>query len=80
LKHEQDKLRFEQSKKEDFDDLLSGKKRTEDKTLQELFKEYYAKIKKETETRDYVNGAKSSLNSFSSILEKKREEFRQKTA
>jgi len=79
LKHEQDKLRFEQSKKEDFDDLLSGKKRTEDKTLQELFKEYYAKIK-ETETRDYVNGAKSSLNSFSSILEKKREAYRQKTA
>jgi hypothetical protein len=63
----------------DFDDLLSGKKKKDDMNLQELFKDYYSKIKA-TESKDYVNSAKSSLNSFSSILEKKRQLFKSKSA
>ena len=45
-------------------------------TLQDLFKEYYNKAKT-VETKDYVNSAKKSLNSFSSILEKRRQKYQQ---
>lgn len=40
--------------------------------MQELFKDYYSKAKK-VETKEYINSAKSSLNSFSSLLEKRRQ-------
>jgi hypothetical protein len=50
--------------------LLSGKKTkaTDDMTLGELFKEFYGKAK-QVDTSKYVNSAKASLNSFSSVLE-----------
>jgi len=51
--------------------MLGGKKRKEDMNLQELFKTYYQKVK-EQDPKEYVNSAKSSLNSFSSLLEKRR--------
>lgn len=53
--------------------MLSGKqsKLKEDMSLQDLFKEYYTKVKT-VEAKEYVNSAKSSLNSFSSLLEKRR--------
>lgn len=51
--------------------MLGGKKRKEDMNLQELFKIYYQKVK-EQDPKEYVNSAKSSLNSFSSLLEKRR--------
>lgn len=41
-------------------------------SLQDLFKEYYTKVKT-VEAKEYVNSAKSSLNSFSSLLEKRRQ-------
>lgn len=67
-------------KEQDFEDLLSGKKHREsEKSLQDLFKEYYAKAKT-IDTKDYVNSAKTSLNSFSSILEKRRQRFAKKEA
>ena len=69
--HEQAKLKFDKQKQQDFDDLLSGKKRDSDKNLQDLFKEFYSKAKT-INAKEYVNTAKSSLNSFSSILEKRR--------
>jgi hypothetical protein len=40
--------------------------------LQDLFKEYYVKAKDISPT-EYVNSAKSSINSFSSKLEVKRQ-------
>jgi hypothetical protein len=40
--------------------------------LQELFKDFYSKAKT-VDTKEYVNSAKSSLNSFSSLLEKRRQ-------
>jgi hypothetical protein len=40
--------------------------------LQELFKTYYGKVK-EIDSKDYVNKAQGSINSFSSYLEKKRQ-------
>lgn len=52
--------------------MLSGKKSSDDKTLQELFKDFYGQVK-ENSTKTYVNSAKSSINSFSSKLEKKRQ-------
>lgn len=55
--------------------MLSGKKSNDDKNLQELFKEFYAKAK-EVNTKEYVNSAKTSINSFSSVLEKKRQQFK----
>jgi len=57
---------------QDFDDLLSGKKdREANKGLAEMFKDYYAKVKA-LDTQEYYNSAKSSLNSMSSRLERKR--------
>jgi len=41
-------------------------------TLGELFKNFYGKVK-EVDTTKYVNSAKSSLNSFSSKLEERRQ-------
>ena len=40
--------------------------------LQELFKEYYSKAKA-VDAKEYVNSAKTSINSFSSLLEKRRQ-------
>ena len=52
--------------------MVQGKKKnTDDMTLQDLFKEYYSKVKT-VDAKEYVNSAKSSLNSFSSLLEKRR--------
>jgi hypothetical protein len=52
--------------------MLSGKKKSrEEMSLQDLFKEFYSKAK-DTDPKAYVNSARSSLNSFSSLLEKKR--------
>ena len=78
-KYEKDKAEFQSRKQQDFEDLLSGetKKRKEDMNLQGLFKEYYSQIKT-VEAKDYVNSAKSSLNSFSSLLEKRRQKASQK--
>ncbi len=72
---EKEKIEFEKKKQEEFEDMLKGekstKKRTEDMNLQELFKTYYSKVK-EQDPKEYVNSAKSSLNSFSSLLERRR--------
>jgi hypothetical protein len=54
------------------------KKRTEDMSLQELFKTYYSKVK-EQDPNEYVNSAKSSLNSFSSLLERRRQKAASKS-
>lgn len=54
--------------------MLSGKatkKNRDDMNLQELFKEFYSKAKT-VEAKEYVNSAKSSLNSFSGLLERRR--------
>jgi hypothetical protein len=54
--------------------MLKGeapKKRKEEMNLQDLFKDYYTKVKT-TDTKEYMNSAKSSLNSFSGLLEKRR--------
>ena len=53
--------------------MLSGKttKKRDEMSLQDIFKEYYGKAKA-VDTKEYVNSAKSSLNSFSSLLEKRR--------
>jgi hypothetical protein len=55
-----------------------SKKKTEDMNIQELFKSYYSKVK-ESDPKEYVNSAKSSLNSFSSLLEKRRSKVSKKT-
>lgn len=53
---------------------MSGKKKSRDEmSLQDLFKDFYSKAK-EADPKAYVNSAKSSLNSFSSLLEKRRME------
>lgn len=69
---EANKAEFEKKKQQDFEDLLRGEKRRDEMSLQDLFKEYYQKAKT-VDTKDYVNSAKSSLNSFSSLLEKRRQ-------
>ena len=76
---EKDKADFEQKKQQDFEDLLSGKKikSKDEMSLQDLFKEYYSKVKS-SDPKEYVNSARSSLNSFSSLLEKKRQAAQQK--
>jgi hypothetical protein len=41
-KHEKDKEMYQAKKQQDFEDLLSGKKKsTDDMSLQDLFKEFY---------------------------------------
>lgn len=59
--------------------MLSGKKKKskDEMSLQDLFKEYYSKVKS-TDSKEFVNSAKTSLNSFSSLLEKKRQAAIQK--
>jgi hypothetical protein len=46
-RHAREKEEFEKRKQEEFEDMLKGesKKRKEDMTLQELFKDYYSKVK-----------------------------------
>jgi hypothetical protein len=51
--------------------LLSGKKKTDDMSLQEIFKVYYTKAK-QIDHKEYINSAKNSINSFSGLLEKRR--------
>ncbi len=69
---EEAKQEFDKKKKQDFDDLMSGKmKKDSEKSLQDIFKEYYSTAKT-INTKEYINSAKSSINSFSSTLEKKR--------
>jgi hypothetical protein len=77
-KIDQAKKMYDQSKEKDFEDLLSGKKQKEaEKSLGDVFKEYYSKAKT-INTQEYINSAKSSINSFSSILEKRRQAHHQK--
>lgn len=76
--HSEAKANFQKKKEQAFEDMLSGKKSTDDKTLQELFKDFYSQVK-ETSTKPYVNSAKSSINSFSSKLEKKRQQFKERS-
>jgi hypothetical protein len=72
-KYDTQKAEFERRKQQDFEDMLSGKQKSRDEmNLQDLFKEYYSKAKA-VDTKEYVNSAKSSLNSFSSLLEKRRQ-------
>jgi hypothetical protein len=61
--------------------LLSGKKTKsrDEMTLQDLFKDYYGKVKS-ADSKEFVNSAKTSLNSFSSMLEKKRQAAMQKAS
>jgi hypothetical protein len=53
---------------------LSGKapKKRDEMSLQDIFKEYYTKAKA-VDTHEYVNSAKTKLNSFSSLLEQRRQ-------
>lgn len=76
-KFQEDKASFEKQKQQEFEDLLSGKKKSKDEmNLQEIFKEFYGKAKEVSPT-EYVNSAKSSLNSFSSLLERRRKQAQQ---
>ena len=55
--------------------MLKGegsKKKRDDMNLQELFKDLYSQAKS-VDATSYVNSAKSSINSFSSLLEKRRQ-------
>lgn len=45
-------------------------------TLQDIFKEYYDKAKT-VDPKEYLNSAKVSLNSFSSVLEKRRQKAKE---
>jgi hypothetical protein len=66
---EEAKEEFDKKKKQDFEDLLSGKmKKDSEKSMQDLFKEYYSTAKT-INSSEYINSAKSSINSFSSKLE-----------
>ena len=63
-------------KEEDFDKFLKGEKVTitDDMTLQDIFKTYYSKAKEvDLKKAKVVNSALSSINSFSSKLEKRRQ-------
>lgn len=46
-------------------------------SLQDIFKEYYTKAKA-VDTHEYVNSAKTKLNSFSSLLEQRRQKAMRK--
>jgi len=69
-RQQQEKKEYEVKKQQDFEDLLSGKKK-EEMNLQDLFKEYYSKVKS-VDTKEFVNKATTSLNSFSAKLEARR--------
>eukprot|EP00349_Pseudokeronopsis_sp_Brazil_P003294 CAMPEP_0202962550 /NCGR_PEP_ID=MMETSP1396-20130829/6660_1 /ASSEMBLY_ACC=CAM_ASM_000872 /TAXON_ID= /ORGANISM="Pseudokeronopsis sp., Strain Brazil" /LENGTH=70 /DNA_ID=CAMNT_0049683225 /DNA_START=367 /DNA_END=579 /DNA_ORIENTATION=- len=61
-----------QAQKQDFEDIASGKKAREaEKSVAQVFKEYFDKAKN-IDHAHYTNQAKASINSFSSYLEKKR--------
>lgn len=71
--YEKNKAEYEKKKQEDFEDMLSGKtKKRDEMNIQELFKDLYSQAKS-VDTKEYVNSAKSSINSFSSLLEKRRQ-------
>ena len=70
---EKEKAAFDEKKKQEFEDFLQGKKKSRDEmSLQDLFKDFYSKAK-EADPKAYVNSAKTSLNSFSGLLERKRQ-------
>lgn len=74
-KYEKEKAEYEKKKQEEFEDMLNGgasKKKRDDMNLSELFKDLYSQAKV-VNTQEYVNSAKSSINSFSSLLEKRRQ-------
>ena len=54
--------------------MLAGKKSksANEKNLQDIFKEFYSQART-VNPKEYINSAKASLNSFSSILESKRQ-------
>lgn len=62
----------------DFDDFLAGKKpqkKTEDMTIQELFRTYYEKAQEvdvKGKAGDHLNSAMKSLNGFSAKLDARR--------
>ena len=67
----------EANTEEDFDAFLKGEKAknriTDDMTLQDIFKQYYNKAHSiDIKQSNIVNSAMSSINSFSSRLEKRR--------
>ena len=76
---DQEKAAFDDKKKQEFEDFLQGKKKKsrDEMSLQDLFKDFYSKAK-ESDPKAYVNSAKSSLNSFSGLLERKRQAASQK--
>lgn len=64
-----------QQSKEDFEDLLSGKKQDDsEKNLQQLFKEFYDQAK-QVEVKDYMNSARNSVGSLSGKLEQRRQKM-----
>lgn len=61
--------------------MLSGKKQADsEKNLQTIFKEYYDTAKDVNVgdgVKNYVNSAKNSIGSLSSVLEQRRQRFKQ---
>jgi len=71
---EQDKERIAKEKQQQFEDLAAGRvptKSSDEKNLQDLFRDFYSKVQT-ADPNEYVNSAKTSLNAFSSTLEKRR--------
>jgi hypothetical protein len=81
MSQEQQKMREKDfaQKEQAFDDFLEGKQPqskgiTDDMSLQDIFKSFYGKAKNvDLGTETIKNSARSSLNSFSSRLEKRRQ-------
>lgn len=73
---ELDKMREKDhaSKEQAFEDFVGGKKKiTDDMSLQDIFKQFHGRIKEvDLGPGKVVNSAMSSLNSFSSRLDKRR--------
>ena len=77
----QQKMRQEsyEKKEKDFDAFVSGKAEiTDDMTLQDIFKQFYSKAKESDIGGNIKNSAMSSLNGFSSKLERRRQAAREK--
>ena len=77
----QEKARQEShaKKEKDFDAFVSGKSEiTDDMTLQDIFKQFYSKAKQSDISGNIKNSAMSSLNGFSSRLERRRQAAREK--
>ena len=86
--YDEKKERYEEYKKAEFYDLLSGKKTVkerfaeyDDKNLQDIFKEFYSKAKEaKPSASGLMNSAKSSIGSLGSRLEQRRAKFREKAS